>query len=79
MQFIIIFQTSNEFLEFKFGKRNFEKEKPMNSFGPHSAQGLTTAARPMADFGLRDPCLRCAPARPICGHHARAADGGPVD
>jgi hypothetical protein len=85
IQFIIIFQTSNEFLEFKFGKMSVEKEKLMNSFGPHSAQGLTTVAQPMADSGPGSPCLRRAPARPNRGDHARGAgrgavaDGGPLD
>jgi hypothetical protein len=37
----------------------FGKEKTMNSFGPHSTQGLATAARPIADFGLRGHA-RCA-------------------
>jgi hypothetical protein len=85
IQFIIIFQCSNEFLKFKFGKRNFGKEKLMNNFGPHSAQGLATASQPTADSGLRGPCPRRAPARPNRGHHARgvacgaAVDCGPVD
>jgi hypothetical protein len=85
LQFIIIFQSSNEFLEFKFGKSNFGKEKLMNSIGPHSAQGLATTAQPTADSDLRGPCPRRAPARLNHGHHARgagrdaAADGGLVD
>jgi hypothetical protein len=32
----------------------------MNSFAPHSAQGLTTMEWSTADSGLRDPCPRRA-------------------
>jgi hypothetical protein len=45
IQFIISFQSSNKFLEFKFGKRNFGKENLINSFGPDSSQCLATVAR----------------------------------
>jgi hypothetical protein len=71
IQFIIIFRSSNEFLEFKFEKRNFGKEKLMSSFGPHLAQVLATVAQTTTDSGLRGPCPRHAPGRPNRGHYAR--------